>query len=70
MLYVVKRDGREVSFNSVKIATAIRKAGDEIGERLKEVELLDIVKKVINYIEETGNEKITVEEIQNLVEKS
>lgn len=49
MLYVVKRDGREVSFNSVKIATAIRKAGDEIGERLKEVELLDIVKKVINY---------------------
>ena len=70
MLYVVKRDGREVSFNSVKIATAIRKAGDEIGERLKEVELLDIVKKVINYIEETGNEKITVEEFQNLVEKS
>lgn len=70
MQYVVKRDGREVSFNSVKIATAIKKASDEVGEKLKESELLDIVKKVINYIEDLGKEKVTVEEIQNLVEKS
>lgn len=70
MQYVVKRDGREVSFNSVKIATAIKKASDEVGEKLKESELLDIVKKVINYIEDLGKERVTVEEIQNLVEKA
>ena len=70
MQYVVKRDGREVSFNSVKIATAIKKASDEVGEKLKESELLDIVKKVINYIEDLEKEKVTVEEIQNLVEKA
>ncbi|MGV2644850.1 hypothetical protein GNF86_26420, partial [Clostridium perfringens] len=51
MLYVVKRDGREVSFDSIKIATAIKKAGDEIGINLRDIELLDIVKKVISYIE-------------------
>ena len=31
MLYVVKRDGREVEFNSDKIANAIKKASNEIG---------------------------------------
>ena len=36
MLYVVKRDGREVPFDSVKIANAIKKAGDETGDKLKE----------------------------------
>ncbi|WP_411169447.1 anaerobic ribonucleoside-triphosphate reductase [Clostridium sp. MB05] len=70
MLYVVKRDGREVSFDSIKIATAIKKAGDEIGINLRDIELLDIVKKVISYIELSGKEKVTVEEIQNLVEKA
>lgn len=70
MQYVVKRDGREVSFNSVKIATAIKKASDEVGEKLKESELLDIVKRVINYIEDLGKERVTVEKIQNLVEKA
>lgn len=70
MLYVVKRDGREVPFDSVKIANAIKKAGEEIGEKLRESEVLGVVQSAIVYIEEEKKNKITVEEIQNIVEKS
>lgn len=70
MLYVVKRDGREVPFDSVKIANAIKKAGEEIGEKLRESEVLGVVQSAIVYIEEERKDKITVEEIQNIVEKS
>ena len=70
MLYVVKRDGREVGFNSEKIANAIKKAAKEIEYNFKESEILEITHKVINYIEMTGKEKISVEEVQNLVEKA
>lgn len=70
MLYVVKRDGREVPFDSIKISNAIKKAGYEIGEKLRESEVLEIVQKTIVYIEDEKKEKITVEEIQNMVEKA
>lgn len=70
MLYVVKRDGREVPFDSVKIANAIKKAGEEIGEKLRESEVLGIVQKTIVYIENEKDINITVEEIQNIVEKA
>lgn len=70
MLYVVKRDGREVPFDSVKIANAIKKACHETGEKLKESEVLSIVQKTINYIEKEKNINITVEEIQNIVERA
>jgi ribonucleoside-triphosphate reductase (formate) len=70
MLYVVKRDGREVPFDSVKIANAIKKAGKEIGEKLRESEVLGVVQKTTTYIEEEKKSRITVEEIQNIVEKS
>ena len=52
MLYVVKRDGREVLFDSIKISNAIKKAGYEIGEKLKESEVLEVVQKTIAYIED------------------
>lgn len=32
LIYVVKRDGREVKFDSSKIINAIKKASDEVGE--------------------------------------
>ena len=70
MLYVVKRDGREVKFNSQKISNAIKKASNEIGEKLKESQVLECTQKVINYIECEKKEKISVEEVQNLVEKA
>ncbi len=70
MLYVVKRDGRQVTFNSDKITQAIKGSATEIGLELKESQILDTVQKVINYIEEEARRTITVEEIQNLVEKA
>ncbi|AOR22310.1 anaerobic ribonucleoside triphosphate reductase [Clostridium taeniosporum] len=70
MLYVVKRDGRTVEFNGEKIAQAIKGAALEIGVTLKESQVLETVQKVITYIEDTKKQKITVEEIQNLVEKA
>ena len=69
MLYVV-RDGREVPFDSVKISRAIKRAADDISSNLKESELLEVVGKVLSYIEQTEKTKITVEEIQNLIEKA
>ncbi|WP_297633737.1 anaerobic ribonucleoside-triphosphate reductase [uncultured Clostridium sp.] len=70
MLYVVKRDGRQVEFNSSKIANAIQKAATEVGVKLRISQVFDIVQKVINYIEMTGDEGVSVEEVQNLVEKA
>lgn len=70
MLYVVKRDGREVEFNTDKIRNAIKKASNEVGESLKESEVLICVQRVIKYIEESQKEKVSVEEVQNLVEKA
>ena len=68
MLYVVKRDGREVEFNSDKIAQAIKAAANEIGLTLKESEVLTTVAKVTDYIELDNKESIPVEEIHDNVE--
>ena len=70
MLYVIKRDGREVDFNADKIGNAIKKASNEIGQILKESEVLGCIQKVIKYIELEKKEKVSVEEVQNLVEKA
>ena len=60
MLYVVKRDGREVKFNTDKIGNAIKKASDEVGEQLRESEVLVCIQRVIQYIEESKKEKVSV----------
>lgn len=70
MLYVVKRDGRRVEFNIEKITHAIKGAAIEQGLNLKSSQIVGAVQKVITYIEMTEKEEITVEEIQNLVEKA
>lgn len=70
MLYVVKRDGRRVEFNIEKITHAIKGAAIEQGLNLKTSQIVEAVQKVITYIEMTEKEEITVEEIQNLVEKA
>lgn len=70
MLYVVKRDGREVEFNADKIAQAIKGSANEIGFNLKESEVLDTVQTVTTYVELEYKQTITVEQIQNLVEKA
>ena len=70
MLYVVKRDGREVEFNADKISQAIKGSANEIGLVLKESEVLDTAKKITDNIELEYKNNITVEEIQNIVEKA
>lgn len=70
MLDVVKRDGREVKFNAEKIGSAIKRAAEEVGHSLKESQVIETIQRVINYIEMSEREKVTVEEIQNLVEKA
>ncbi len=70
MLYVVKRDGRRVEFNPDKISKAISRTAKEEGLELKTSQIFDVVQKVINYIEMTEQEKISVEDIQNLVIKA
>lgn len=61
---VVKRDGRIVGFNEEKIKAAIRKAmlATEIGEDES------LINKIATRIAEHGQERMTVEEIQDLVE--
>lgn len=68
MLHVVKRDGRRVEFNSVKITNAIKSAAEEIAFSLKESEAIELTQKVIKKIEELNEKEITVEEIQNIVQ--
>lgn len=70
MLHVVKRDGREVEFNSVKVTEAIKGAAREIAFNLRESEAIELTQKVIKKIEELDKESISVEEIQNVVEKT
>ena len=65
---IVKRDGREVPFSIDKIATAIYSAAEATGGNNYE-ESLELASKVVNYIEQSGNTKPTVEEIQDAVEK-
>ena len=70
MLDVVKRDGREVKFNADKIAKAVKGAAIEIRYNLRESQVIDVVQRVINYIEMSEKQKVTVEEIQNLVQRA
>ncbi len=57
---VIKRDGRIVGFNEEKIAAAIRKA---LGEDEK------LIAKICDRIAYNGKKQMTVEEIQDAVEK-
>ncbi len=61
---VVKRDGRVVGYNEEKIKAAIRKAmiATEMGEDES------LIQKIADRIGMTGNERMTVEEIQDRVE--
>ena len=57
---VKKRDGRVVPFEKERITTAISKAGN-VDEVTKD--------KIADEIENLGREEITIEEIQDIVER-
>ena len=60
---VVKRDGRVVGFNEEKIKAAIRKAMLQTEKGEDE----SLIQKITDRIVMKGNERMTVEEIQDLV---
>jgi len=64
--YVIKRDGRKEDFNSYKIENAIHKCLDCNNKRLN----TKIIQSISNAIQSLDKEKISVEEIQDLVIKS
>lgn len=73
-MIVIKRDGREVLFDDSKIMTAIQKANGEVPEKERAtVSQINLIISNIkeNYVEKTkkGTEGISVEEIQDLIEK-
>lgn len=70
MLYVVKRDGRKAEFDAVKITNAIKGAAEEIAFDMKESEYIDLTQKALKKVEARFTEEITVEEIQNIVQKT
>lgn len=67
---VIKRDGRENPFNSEKIYVVVMKAFNERekkdGKAIPEKE--DIAKQIAKEISESSKDKMTVEEIQDIVE--
>ena len=67
MKKILKRDGRQVEFDSQKIEKAILKAFISVDGEITEY-AQEKAKNIANYIEETCKENISVEEIQDLVE--
>ena len=64
---VVKRDGRIVDYDRNKILVAIRKANAEVEQVEKVSE--DDIDGIIASIENTGREKVQVEDIQDMIEQ-
>lgn len=63
---VIKRDGREIEFNKEKVYKAIIKSASSINK--PENSIKDTAEKIANDIE-AQNKTLTVEEIQDIVEK-
>lgn len=68
MLYVVKRDGRRVRFDSSKVFKAIKGAADEIGYIIGEEEINKLKERALKKLEALEREELSVEDIQNEVE--
>ena len=73
--FIVKRDGRKVSFNEDKISNAISKALTSIHPDDKSItpyenELIDkLTRKVISELEKQNLQEPTVENTQDIIEK-
>ncbi len=75
-IVVVKRDGKKVEFNGAKIALAIQKGFEDIISmedkaytKYNETDVNKVYSKVLGRIEKLENEKIKIEEIQDLIEE-
>ena len=65
---VLKRDGKKVPFDGLKIAMAIKKGFDSIEEKYTDNDVNKIYNKVIEKLISSDKEKIKIEEIQDLIE--
>lgn len=70
-LVVVKRSGQRVSFNASKVAIAIKKAFDSVGN-IDDKKVFKIFEKVLNYINDNYKDRktINVEDIQDIIENT
>lgn len=69
MQYIKKRDGRLVQFNKNKIVDAIVSAFKEVDGEVSDY-ALEKANKIADYVEKQGKKKIlTVEEVQDIVER-
>lgn len=68
MIKVIKRDGQLVDFDKQKIVNAIEKANKEVDKSEQATELE--IREIIEGIESQGIDKISVEDIQDIIEKS
>ncbi len=78
-LIVIKRNGKKVDFNDTKIALAIKKAFDEVNEnnesddeapKYSEKDMQLVFHDVLGQIKANYKDKVKIEEIQDLIEKS
>lgn len=68
-LTVVKRSGKRVTFDGLKIAIAIKKGFDSIEEKYDEYDVNKIYNKVIEKIIKQNIDKIKIDEIQDMIEE-
>lgn len=63
---VIKRDGREVTFDRSKIVTAIQKANSEVEpeERVDD----DTIEDIVSFVESKNKKRMLVEDIQDIIE--
>ena len=70
LIHIIKRDGRKVPFNMEKIANAIFRAAQSVGGTNFE-EAMQIAARVCTLVEEKYPGQVpTVEQVQDLVEKT
>ncbi|MDR0631759.1 MAG: ribonucleoside triphosphate reductase [Holosporaceae bacterium] len=68
-LYILKRNGAKVDFNSEKIVNAVKRAGQETGE-FTEADARHITFKVLKVLKHRGNQDTPdIEQIQDIVEQ-
>ena len=69
LMYIVKRDGRKVPFNMEKIADAVFKAAKAVGGTDYQESIL-VAEQVAKLCEEQYSDSLTVEQVQDFVEKA
>ena len=65
---VIKRDGKRVAFEGLKIAMAIKKGFDSIEGKYTDNDVNKVYNKVIDRIISSNRERIKIEEIQDIIE--